>query len=77
MEYASELIFFGLIELMHIFLASIPICSEEKFESVLPHAWPIPDTGVVLCSDSALMIPEMYVDSLLKLSPLELFNSKS
>ena len=62
---------------MHIFFASNPICSGENFDNVLPHAWPIPETGNVLCSDSALIIPEMYVDSLLKFSSLELLNSKS
>ena len=76
MEYVSESIFFGLIEFVHIFFASIPICSDENFDNVLPHACPIPETGTMLCSDSALIIPEMYVDSLLKFSPLELLNSK-
>ena len=76
MEYVSELIFFGLIEFIHIFFASFPICSEEKFDNVLPHACPIPETGTLLCSDSALIIPETYVASLLKFNPLELLNSK-
>ena len=55
MEYVSELIFFGLIEFMHIFFASIPTCSEENFDNVLTHACPIPETGTLLCSDSALI----------------------
>ena len=55
----SELIFFGLIEFILIFLASLPICSAENFDNVLPHPCPIPETGSVLCSDSALIIPEM------------------
>ena len=76
MEYVSELTFFGLIDFIHIFFASVPICSDENSDNVLPHPCPIPETGNVLCSDSALIIPEMYVASLLKFSPLEFLNSK-
>ena len=71
----SELIFCGFIDSTHIFFASFPICSGENFANVLPHACPIPDTGTVLCSDSAFMIPEIYVDSSLKSNPFEFINS--
>ena len=61
---------------MPIVFASFPICSAEKFASVRPLACPIPDTGISPVSDSALIIPEMYVALSLKFNPFELSSSK-
>jgi len=75
-EYESEFTFCGFIDSIHIVLASVPISSAEKFDNVLQLACPIPETGISPFSDSALIIPEMYVALSVKFNPFEFTSSK-
>ena len=52
----------GFIEFMHISEASLPIISGENASRVLEQIAPIPLTGLVPLSESAFIMPAMYVD---------------
>src|SRR5690349_18457514 len=70
MLYVSDWHLSGFIESMHISAALFPTVFAEKLLSVLEEIVPMPLTGVVPLSESALMFPAMYVALSVQFSPL-------